>query len=179
MSTKNVKEAAGISLDYGEKAGRVVLMLLTENNRGHKHLKGVTRKHLEHLRIPVDTKVLRLALNTGLVRVTHMPKGHLKVPKRKGEKKKIESEEDAIEDWTNHEDEPYDMHVSVSKEELPRMLSLRRVNFTKICQETWGQVSQKLQMYAIDLDECLFEVGSLLCMDRGRMCYLCPFTGIC
>ena len=67
-----VKNILGINFPWSYKAGRLFFTMMTKNLRGFDFLEGVTKKHLEHFNLPVDSQVLRVALNTGLIKVEYI-----------------------------------------------------------------------------------------------------------
>ncbi len=57
---------------YGDKNGRLMIALLSNSRRGFGVLKGVKPEHLKLFNVPVDSQVIRVCLNTGLVKFTYI-----------------------------------------------------------------------------------------------------------
>ena len=71
-SVDRLKEELGIEFSLGPKTGSLLLSLMTENGRGFGVLRGVNREQTAKLAPPVDSAVIRVMLNTGLVKITHV-----------------------------------------------------------------------------------------------------------
>ena len=67
---KKLKEQLGINFSLGPKTGILFLSIMTDNLRGFNVLKGVSRNQIKKLKAPVDSAVIRVMLNTGLVKIT-------------------------------------------------------------------------------------------------------------
>lgn len=67
---KNLKEQLGMNFSLGPKIGVLLFSVLTDNRRGFGLLKGVSREQIKGLKAPVDSAVIRVMLNTGLVKIT-------------------------------------------------------------------------------------------------------------
>lgn len=69
---ERVKKFLGINFSLGPKTGALLLSLMTENRRGFGVLRGVSREQTARLAAPVDSAVIRVMLNTGLVKIVHV-----------------------------------------------------------------------------------------------------------
>ena len=65
-----VKKQLGMNFALGPKTVLLLLSVMTENRRGFGVLRGVTREQIKELKAPVDSAVVRVMLNTGLVKIT-------------------------------------------------------------------------------------------------------------
>jgi hypothetical protein len=59
-------------IPYGDKNGRLLIALLSKCERGFGVLKDVKPKHLYHFNLPVDSQVVRVSLNSGLLKFTYV-----------------------------------------------------------------------------------------------------------
>lgn len=60
------------NIPYGDKNGRLLIALLSKCERGFGVLKDVKSKHLYHFNLPVDSQVVRVSLNSGLIKFTYV-----------------------------------------------------------------------------------------------------------
>lgn len=130
------KKKYGMKFAWGPKIGALLLSSMTDNLRGFNFLSGVNREQVKNLKAPVDSAVIRVMLNTGLVKIRY---------------------------------------VSSSLKEGRIM----RGDMTKVCQETMDEISRRLNLFSIELDHYIWEIGSLVCKHRGRFCFLCPMDSLC
>jgi len=77
------KEYVGIAFPYSLKAGRLFLTMMTKNERGFDLMNDVRDDQVEELNLPVDSQVLRVALNTGLINVNWVNAENLTFSDRK------------------------------------------------------------------------------------------------
>lgn len=67
-----LKKQLGMEFALGPKTGLLLLSIMTANRRGFGVLKGVSRDHVKGLKAPIDSAVIRVMLNTGLVKITYV-----------------------------------------------------------------------------------------------------------
>jgi len=67
-----LKKQLGMDFALGPKTGLLLLSVMTANRRGFGVLKGVSRDQVKGLKAPVDSAVIRVMLNTGLVKITYV-----------------------------------------------------------------------------------------------------------
>jgi len=65
-----LKQQLGINFALGPKTGLLLLSVMTDNRRGFGVLRGVRRDQVRGLKAPIDSAVIRVMLNTGLVKIT-------------------------------------------------------------------------------------------------------------
>jgi hypothetical protein len=70
---------------YSRKNGRFMLTLMTKNQRGFDLLKEVTREHLAHFNMAVDSQIVRVSLNTGLIDMKKVHSQTVRIKKKSGE----------------------------------------------------------------------------------------------
>jgi hypothetical protein len=63
------KKKVSLNFPYGDKNGRLLLSLMSPSVRGFGLLKGVRDEHLKNFNVPVDSQVIRVTLNLGLIRL--------------------------------------------------------------------------------------------------------------
>jgi len=66
---KKLKEQLCIDFALGPKTGLLLLSVMTENRRGFGVLEGVSKEQVKGLKAPVDSAVIRVMLNSGLVKI--------------------------------------------------------------------------------------------------------------
>jgi len=69
---------------YSKKNGRFLLTVMSENRRGHGLLKSVVREHLSNFNLPVDSQVIRVSLNTGLIKMMRVADREIVIKNRLG-----------------------------------------------------------------------------------------------
>jgi len=72
LKNKQIKERVGIHFPYGDKNGRLLFSIMSKSNRGLGVLEGVTDEHLKNFNIPVDSQIIRVGFNSGLIRITRI-----------------------------------------------------------------------------------------------------------
>jgi hypothetical protein len=71
-SANRLKDLLGIEFSLGPKTCLLLLSLMTDNRRGFGVLRGASREQTARLSAPVDSAVIRVVLNTGLVKITYV-----------------------------------------------------------------------------------------------------------
>jgi hypothetical protein len=135
---------------YAKKNGRFLLSSMADTRRGHNVLKHVTHEHLLNFNLPVDSQIIRVSLNTGLLKMTTVNSETITLPKGKG-KQTITGQGRII----------------------------MRSDLTEPCQAAWRLVSERVGMVPAEIDFYVWSNGSLLCKHFGNYCFVCPFTAAC
>lgn len=63
-----IKKYLGINFPYSLKAGRLLFTMITANRRGFNLIES-TAEQIKEFNLPVDSQILRVALNTGLIEI--------------------------------------------------------------------------------------------------------------
>ena len=85
LENTDIKRKVGIHFPYGKKNGRLLFTMMTKNIRGFGFLKGVKKVHLKNFNLPVDSQVIRVSLNSGLIKFTSLNLGDIKIGKKDGQ----------------------------------------------------------------------------------------------
>jgi len=137
---------------YGDKNGRLMVCTMSQSRRGFGVLKGVRPEHLKSFNMPVNSQVIRVSLNSGLIKFAYVEAREYKITiRRKGEEEEIKG-------------------LGIGLDEIP---------FVEICQKAWKIIASKLDIYPIDLDIYIWSIGTILCKRFGRLCSLCPLWAVC
>ena len=73
-----------LSFPYGEKNGRFMFTVMTKSRRGYDVMKGVYPEHLKHFDLPVDTQIVRVGLNSGIIRLEEVISDQFVMLKKEG-----------------------------------------------------------------------------------------------
>lgn len=85
LKNKNTRDKLGINFPYGDKNGRLLYSMMTNTSRGYGILNGITDEHLRNFDIPVDSQIIRISLNTGLIRIEKIKVKKLEFNKKSGD----------------------------------------------------------------------------------------------
>lgn len=72
LEDSSLRDRLRMGFPWGPKISLVLLSQMTDNARGYGILKGTTREHVKLLKSPIDSAVIRVILNTGLVKITYV-----------------------------------------------------------------------------------------------------------
>lgn len=73
-----------LSFPYGEKNGRFMFTVMTQSRRGYNVIEGIYPEHLKHFDLPVDTQIIRVGLNSGIIRLEDVISDQLTMLKKEG-----------------------------------------------------------------------------------------------
>ena len=108
----------------------------------------ITEEHKKQFYLPVDSQVIRVALNTGILKIIYLENTEYKYKQRK-------------------------------IENVGTGLIIKREEMTDVVKLVWQKVANKLEVPMIELDDVIYNIGSLYCNRFGKSCYLCPITEVC
>ena len=152
----NILKCAGKKLfPYGDKNGRLMIALMSSSKRGFGVLKGVKPKHLRYFNLPVNSQVIRVTLNSGLIKFSSMNSDEYSISTRKRRKEVVRT------------GRGIKLDADIEKALI------------EICKKVWRHIANKIKLFPIDLDIYIWSLGAILCKRFGKFCSLCPLYDVC
>jgi len=136
---------------YGDKNGRLMVALMSNSKRGFGVLKGVKSKHLRHFDLPVNSQVIRLSLNSGLIKILDVKSEEYSSGKGK----------------------------EIKRGRGLKLTQDIKKGLVMVCKKLWRVIANKLKIFPVDLDIYVWSLGAIICKRFGKFCSLCPLNEIC